>query len=106
MYVLVSPLPARAQESVAKRVLEVLPRYTCTDWDRSHAQAGLLVHDGHFGSRAEERGAVYGGFCARRTGSMRAGESGGFSIGGAFVHIWVFGFVVLFGATSTIAILQ
>ena len=43
------------------------------DWDRSHAQAGL--HDGHFGSRAEERGAVYGGFCARR--SMRAaGESG------------------------------
>jgi hypothetical protein len=26
------------------------------DWDRSHAQAG------HFGSRAEERGAVYGGF--------------------------------------------
>ncbi len=35
------------------------------DWDRSHAQAGL--HDGHFGSRAEERGAVYGGFCARRS---------------------------------------
>ncbi len=29
------------------------------DRDRSHAQAGL--YEGHFGSRAEERGAVYGG---------------------------------------------
>jgi hypothetical protein len=38
----------------------------------SHAQAGL--YDGHFGSRAEERGAVYGGFCERRC--VRAGESG------------------------------
>ncbi len=36
-----------------------------------HKQA---LHDGHFGSGAEERGAVSGGFCARRR--MRAGESG------------------------------
>ena len=35
-----------------------------------HKQA--YIHDGHFGSRAEERGAVYGGFCARR--SVRESE--------------------------------
>ncbi len=29
-----------------------------------HKQA---YDDGHFGSRAEERGAAYGGFCAART---------------------------------------
>jgi hypothetical protein len=35
------------------------------DRDRSHAQAG--IHDGHFGSRAEELGAVFGGFCEWRS---------------------------------------
>jgi hypothetical protein len=39
-----------------------------------HKQAYMMCNYGHFGSRAEERGAVYGGFCTRR--SMRAGESG------------------------------
>ncbi len=37
-----------------------------------HKQA--CIYDGHFGSRAEERGAVFGGFC--EWCSMRAGESG------------------------------
>ena len=41
------------------------------DRDRSHAQAG--INDGHFDSRAEERGAVFGGFRERR--SVKAGES-------------------------------
>ncbi len=37
-----------------------------------HKQA--YIHDGHFGSRAEERGAVLVDFAY--LGSMRAGESG------------------------------
>ncbi len=37
-----------------------------------HKQA--YIHDGHFDSRAEERGAVSGGLFERL--SMRAGESG------------------------------
>ncbi len=35
-----------------------------------HAYILSIVRDSHFDSRAEERGAVYGGFCERRSGEF------------------------------------
>ncbi len=59
-------MPEAARKAAASKIMRAI------GIEVMHKQA--YIHDAHFGSRAEERGAVYGGFCARR--SMRsAGES-------------------------------